>query len=146
MKSRRSGRDPGKPALGDPGGVMKGKAFVVDWDLGAVDEHAGHLFEDGWEVMTESVDSRRAFDLIKREKPDVVVVYLSHMAAYGRALAADLKRRDETREIPVLFVDGQEKEVAKALQEVPDSIATRQEDVLGEVLRFRTPRTNTGAG
>ncbi len=137
MSERRQGV-PGLPAgTGYTGGVMKGKVFIVDFDLGTVDGHAEHLFNDDWEVFTESVDSRRAFDLIKRDKPDVVVIYMSRMAPYGRALAADLKDNEETNEIPVVFVDGKEKEIQKALKDVPGSIATTQEDVLGELLRFR---------
>lgn len=116
---------------------MKGKAFVVDFDLSTVDTHAEIIFKDGWEVLRESVDSRRAFDLIKDSRPDVVVIYLSVLAPYGRALASDLRLRDETKEIPILFVDGKHRQVKKALKEVPGAIATTQEDVLGELLRFR---------
>ncbi len=116
---------------------MKGKVFVVDWDIVAVEEHAKHLFDDGWDVQYESVDGRRAFDLIKADHPDVVVIYLSAMPAYGRALADDMRSFKETSKLPIVFVDGKEKAVKKAMAEVPDCICTTQEDVLGELLRFR---------
>lgn len=115
----------------------KGRLFLVDWDVVTVDEHAKHLYEDGWEVERESVDPRKAFDLIKSYRPNVVVIYLSHLGAYGRALADDLRSSEETKEIPILFVDGKEKAVKKALAETPGAIHTTQEDVLGELLRFR---------
>lgn len=144
MTRRPASHAVSREGMEDSGGAMKGKAFVIDWDLGIADEHARNIYEDGWDVMLESVDSRRAFDLIRRDMPDVVVIYLSHMAPYGRALANDLRDRDETKDIPIVFVDGKEKEVARVLKEVPGSIATTQEDVLGELLRFR--RREVGAG
>ncbi len=116
---------------------MKGKAFVVDWDVVTIDEHCKLLFEDGWEVESESVDGRKAFDLIKSYIPDVVVIYLSRLPAYGRALAEDLRASTQTSELPIVFVDGKEKVVKKAMAEVPDAISTTQEDILGELLRFR---------
>ena len=116
---------------------MKGKAFVVDWDVVAVDGHCRVLYEDGWEVERESVDPRKAFDLIRSYRPDVVVIYLSHLPAYGRALADDLRAAEATSEIPVLFVDGKEKAVKKAMAETPGAVHTTQEDILGEMLRFR---------
>ena len=117
--------------------ARKGKLFMVDWDVVAVDEHAQHLYEDGWEVERESVDPRKAFDLIKSYLPNVVVIYLSHLPAYGRALADDLRSSRETKEIPILFVDGKEKAVKKAMAETPGAVSAAQEDVLGELLRFR---------
>lgn len=117
--------------------AKKGRLFLVDWDVVAVDEHSQHLYEDGWEVERESVDPRKAFDLIKSYRPNVVVIYLSHLPAYGRALAEDLRLSEDTKEIPILFVDGKEKAVKKALRETPAAIATTQEDILGELLRFR---------
>jgi DNA-binding response OmpR family regulator len=115
----------------------KGRLFLIDWDVVAVEEHSKHLYEDGWEVERESVDPRKAFDLIKSYRPNVVVIYLSSLPAYGRALADDLRSSEETKDIPLLFVDGKEKAVKKALAETPGAIATTQEDILGELLRFR---------
>ena len=117
--------------------AKKGKLFLIDWDVVTVDERAKHLYEDGWEVERESVDPRKAFDLVGSYRPNVVVIYLSHLPAYGRALAEDLRLNEETKGIPILFVDGKEKAVKKAMAETPDAIHTTQEDILGELLRFR---------
>jgi CheY-like chemotaxis protein len=116
---------------------MKGKAFIVHWDTLEVKEYSQHLFEDGWSVANEAVDSRRAFDLIKQERPDVVVIYLSRHHTLGRVVAKALRSDSETRDIPIVFVDGKEKIVRKAVAEIPDAIHTTQEDLLGELLRFR---------
>jgi CheY-like chemotaxis protein len=123
---------------------MKGTAFIVHWDTLEVKEYSQHLFEDGWSVANEAVDSRRAFDLIKQERPDVVVIYLSRHHTLGRVVAKALRSESETRDIPIVFVDGKEKIVRKAVAEIPDAIHTTQEDLLGELLRFR--KRDSGGG
>ncbi len=115
---------------------MKGKLFILDFDVVAVEAHEQYLYEDGWEVYSESVDNRLAFDKIKADQPDVVVIYLSAMPAYGRALADDLRANRETAGIPIVFVDGKDKAVKKAQEEIANAVFTTQEDILGELLRF----------
>ena len=116
---------------------MKGKAFIIHWNVQEAEKYAQHLYEDGWSVDFEAVDGRRAFDLIEKDQPDVVVIYLSRLHIQGRALAKDLRESSETEAMPIVFVDGKEKAVKKALQEVPDAIPTTQDDILGVLLRFR---------
>jgi len=116
---------------------MKGKAFIIHWNVQEAEEYAQYLYEDGWSVEFEAVDGRRAFDLITKDQPDVVVIYLSRLHIQGRAVANDLRASSETEAMPIVFVDGKEKAVKKALQEVPDAIATTQDDILGVLLRFR---------
>lgn len=116
---------------------MRGKAFIIHWNVQEAEKYAQHLYEDGWSVEFEAVDGRRAFDLIKEDQPDVVVIYLSRIQVQGRAVAADLRESSETEKIPIVFVDGKQKAVKKALEEVPDAIATTQDELLGVLLRFR---------
>jgi CheY-like chemotaxis protein len=116
---------------------MKGKAFIIHWNVQEAEKYAQHLYEDGWSVEFEAVDGRRAFDLIKEDQPDVVVIYLSRIHVQGRAVAADLRESSETEKIPIVFVDGKQKAVKKALEEVPGAVATTQDEILGVLLRFR---------
>jgi CheY-like chemotaxis protein len=116
---------------------MKGNAFIIHWNVQQAEKYAQHLYEDGWSVEFEAVDGHRAFDLITRDQPDVVVIYLSRLHIQGRAVASDLRESSETETIPIVFVDGKKKAVEKAMEEVPDAIATTQEEILGVLLRFR---------
>ena len=122
---------------------MKGKTFIIHWNIQEAEQYAQHLYEDKWSVEFEAVDGRRAFDLIKKDQPDVVVIYLSRLHIQGRAVAGDLRSDSETRDIPIVFVDGKEKAVRKAVEEIPGAIHTTQEDLLGELLRFRRRDTRS---
>jgi DNA-binding response OmpR family regulator len=118
---------------------MKGKAFIIHWNAQEAERYARHLDEDGWSVEFEAVDGRRAYDLVKKERPDVVVIYLSRLPSHGWATARAISESRETRDVPVVFVDGKGKAVRRAMVMVPDAIHTTQDDILGELLRFRRP-------
>jgi len=124
---------------------MKGKAFIIHWNVQEAEKYAQHLYEDGWSVEFEAVDGRRAFDLIKKDRPDVVLIYLSRIPVQGRAVAGDLRDSSEIETIPIVFVDGKQKAVKKARQKVPDAIVTNQDELLGVILRFRG-RGSAGEG
>jgi chemotaxis response regulator CheB len=117
---------------------MKGRVFIIHWNVQEVQDYAEYLYDDEWSVEFEAVDGRRAFDLIKKDRPDVVVIYLSRLHIQGRAIAGDLRSDSETGDIPIVFVDGKEKAVKKVMEEIPGAIHTTQEDLLGELLRFRS--------
>ena len=124
---------------------MKGKAFIIHWNVQEAEQFAQHLYEDGWSVEFEAVDGRRAFDLIAKDQPDVVLIYLSKLHIQGRAVAVDLREGSETERIPIVFVDGKPKAVKKALQDVPDALSATQDEILGVILRFRSQdRTSEG--
>jgi len=125
---------------------MKGKAFIIHWNVQEAEKYAQHLYEDGWSVEFEAVDGRRAFDLITKDQPDVVVIYLSRLHIQGRAVANDLRSSSETEAMPIVFVDGKEKAVKKAMQEVPDAIVTTQDEILGVLLRFRRRDSESEGG
>ena len=125
---------------------MKGKAFIIHWNVQEAEKYAQHLYEDGWSVDFEAVDGRRAFDLITKDQPDVVVIYLSRLHIQGRAVASDLRSSSETEAMPIVFVDGKEKAVKKAMQEVPDAIVTTQDEILGVLLRFRRRDSESEGG
>lgn len=125
---------------------MKGKAFIIHWNVQEAEKYAQVLYEDGWSVDFEAVDGRRAFDLITKDQPDVIVIYLSRLHIQGRTVATELRSSSETDAIPIVFVDGKEKAVKKAMQEVPNAIATTQDEILGVLLRFRRRDSESEGG
>jgi CheY-like chemotaxis protein len=125
---------------------MKGKAFIIHWNVQEAEQYAQLLYEDGWSVEFEAVDGRRAFDLIGKDQPDVVLIYLSRLHIQGRAVAVDLRESSETESIPIVFVDGKQKAVQKAMSEVPDAIPATQDEILGVILRFRSRRKASEGG
>jgi len=85
---------------------MKGRVFLVQWDRAAAQECTRQLEVDGWQVAVESEDGGRAYQRIRAELPDVVVVDLSRKPSHGREVARSLRQVRATRDLPIVFVGG----------------------------------------
>lgn len=86
---------------------MKGRAFLVHWDVARAQERARQLEAGGWQVAVESEDGGRAYQRIKAEQPDVVVVDLSRKPSHGREVGRSLRQVKATRGLPIVFVGGE---------------------------------------
>jgi hypothetical protein len=61
---------------------------------------------------------------IKKSAPAAVVIDLSHMPSYGRAIGAWLRGSKSTRHIPLVFVGGEAGKLAVLREEIPDATYT----------------------
>lgn len=87
---------------------MKGKLFLVAWDAALVYRRVGALQDAGWVVAVETQDHAQAYRAIRSEQPDVVVVDLASRPADGQMLVRHLRLGKATRDLPVIFLDGDE--------------------------------------
>lgn len=88
---------------------MSGRAFLVEWDEHAARTRAAALRASGWDVEWEAEDGWRAYSLIRRQVPDVVVIDLARKPAHGRELGRSLHSTSSLRDLPVVFVDGDDR-------------------------------------
>jgi len=103
---------------------VKGKIFLVQWDADAAASRACDLRADGWYVDVEAEDGGQAFRLIRVEQPDVVVIDLVHKPAHGREVARALREVTSLVDLPIVFVDGDEKTVEKVHAKVAGAVFT----------------------
>ncbi len=115
---------------------MKGKVFLVHWNLSQAEGVARELRSDGWEVDIESKDGARAYQLIKANPPNVVVVYLTHLPSHGRETAHALRSTKATRNLPIVFVDGKDEAVARTREKVADALFTTALELKGVLASF----------
>ena len=90
----------------------------------------------GWEVEIEAEDGARAGRRVRSFQPDVVVIYLDRLPSHGRETARYLRSRLETRDMPVIFVNGRQEPLEKIKALLPEAAYTtseRLESVLKEL-------------
>lgn len=93
--------------------MAKGRLFVIHWSAAEASELTAPLVKDGWEVDLETEDGARAARAILAGPPDAVIVSLDRRPSHGRETVQALKASRAGRDIPVIFVGGEEAAVAK---------------------------------
>lgn len=108
---------------------MKGKVFLVHWREAEAEVLAREIRNMGWRVDVESNDGARAGKRIKQDRPDVVVIYLSRLPSHGRETGYSLKGIKSLKDIPLVYVDGNEEAIARTRDVIPDAIYTTTEEL-----------------
>lgn len=101
---------------------MKGKIFLIHWKDVEAAEYTRLLQEDGWSVNFEAEDGSRACQQITKDPPNVVLIYLNRLPSHGRRTGEHLRKIKVTRDLPIIFVDGNEHAVEKTKEKVPNAI------------------------
>ena len=108
---------------------MKGKVFLVHWNRQESDILADMVRSYGWEVAVESEDGARAARLIKLQKPDAIVIFLTRQPSHGRETGSAIRSAKATQSIPIIWVDGAEEVIGRTKQAMPDAIFTNPENL-----------------
>lgn len=108
---------------------MKGKVFLVHWNRQESDILADMVRSYGWEVLVESEDGARAARMIKEQKPDAIVIFLTRQPSLGRETGSAIRSAKVTKAIPIIWVDGAEEVIGRTKQAMPDAIFTNPEDL-----------------
>ena len=103
---------------------MKGRVFLVHWKSSETSEYKKELKREGWVVDAESQNVMRAFERIKRNKPDAVVINLNRSPHRGREVGFTLKAIKMTNRLPVVFIGGHLEDKKQARKEVPKAVIT----------------------
>ena len=108
---------------------MKGRAFLVHWREAEAEVLAQEIRNMGWNVDIETNDGDRAGKRIKADPPDVVVIYLSRLPSHGRETGHALRGINATKDIPLVYVDGNDEAVNRTTTVVPDAVYTTTEQL-----------------
>ncbi len=119
----------------------RGRIFLILWGEDTLCR-ACSLRDEGWYVETEGEDGARAFQFIRAEPPDAVVIDLDRRPSHGRELALALRQARATRALPLFFVGGRQAAVEKARAAFPDAAFLSWADLPAALERLAAP----GAG
>jgi hypothetical protein len=99
--------------------MTKGRLFLFHWNKAEAEEYASALRKEGWQVDLEWEDGARGGAAVKLIPPAAVIFYLSRLPSHSRATAEYLAETRSTRQIPLIFVDGEGEALEKTKQKIP---------------------------
>ena len=100
------------------------RLVLVHWHAGEAAERAKKLRAAGHTVVVESDSGRNVGPTLRKKPPDGVVIDLGRLPSHGRQLGVWMREQKATREIPIVFVDGDPEKVARLKKALPDAVYT----------------------
>ena len=97
---------------------------LVHWNADEGLERQKQLEAFGFDAAFDFGDGVFAMRQVRASLPDAVVIDLSRMPAHGREVAQGLRTAKGTRQVPIVFVDGESDKVARTRQLFPDAVYT----------------------
>ena len=119
--------------------MSPGRIVLIQWDEPSARRRAEQLEAHGWQVLTEAEDGGRAYTLIRAERPDVVVVDLARKPSHGREVGRSLRQTRATRDLPLVFVDGDADARAQVAARVTDAVFAASAELESVLARFARP-------
>jgi hypothetical protein len=116
---------------------------LIHWNAAEAADRAAVLRSLGFQVEAGVVNPA-ALRALKARPPLAFVIDLSRLPMQGRDVAVALRRAKKTRDVPIVFVEGARKAVARVRGTLPDAIFTtwtRVERSLARVI-VRPPRVD----
>ncbi len=114
--------------------------FLIHWNAWEAEEYANALRGQGYEVEVEARSGERAFESIRKDTPDAVAVFLSRQPSQGRDTARALRRLRRMQGVPLIFVDGREEAVVRALAEFEGAAFTKSSELSQALEALLAPR------
>jgi CheY-like chemotaxis protein len=108
------------------------RVVLIHWNAGEAAERAARLHEAGYDVSCHS-DSRANPRSLRDDPPDAFVVDLRRIPSQGRELGGWLRRQKATRDVPLVFVEGDLEKTSRVRALLPDATFTSWEDVAAKL-------------
>ena len=105
---------------------------LIHWNEAEAAERGERLRTAGYDVDHEVPSSPSLRDLFG-DIPDAFVIDLGRMPSQGRDLAVLLRKREATRSVPIVFVDGEPEKVERTRQVIPDAVYTSWQAIEGDL-------------
>lgn len=107
---------------------------LIHWNAAEAEECVQILVGLGYETVYELFDAK-VLRNIRETPPSAVVIDLSRLPSQGRDLGINLRKYKTTRHIPLLFVGGDLKKVARIKEILPDATYTNWDRIGGSLER-----------
>lgn len=107
----------------------------IHWDAKEAEENAKRFQGLPYQVDWSVPDGPSFFREVKTNPPVAVLIDLARLPSQGRDIALTLRKTATTRDIPIIFLDGDPVKVSKIRELLPDAMFTQREKLKGN---FRT--------
>jgi len=105
------------------------RILLVHWNENEAAERARKLEKYGHKVRTLFRSDRAHLDEVRNFPPDLFVIDLSRLPSQGRELAGYFRRLKSTRQVPILFMDGEADRVQRVRNLIPDAEFAKSGDI-----------------
>ncbi len=102
---------------------MPVRVRLVHWNAAEAWPRVEQLSAAGYDVDYDA-DTELVMQSLKASTPSAVVIDLSHAPSHGTEVALQFRQRRSTRQVPLVFVDGEPDKVAKVEKVLPDAVFT----------------------
>jgi CheY-like chemotaxis protein len=98
-------------------------------------ERAHRLCSQGLDATAYPTLGPSSFREIRANLPDVILIDLTELPSYGRAMAILLREQKATRNIPLVFLKGDPEKAARVREILPDAVFATWPNVAPVILR-----------
>jgi CheY-like chemotaxis protein len=99
------------------------RILLIHWNATEAKQKASILESAGYKVDHESF-APQALKKLRNDQPAAVVIDLSRLPNQGRDIAINIRHAKATRNIPIVFVEGDKQKVNQVKTHVPDALWT----------------------
>jgi CheY-like chemotaxis protein len=107
---------------------------LIHWKAGEAGKRIERLRSAGYEVEFDE-SAPVILKKMRERPPEVFVVDLTRLPAQGRDMALAVRHYKSTRNVPVVFVDGDAEKVARIRKQVPDAVYATWRSIRGAIRR-----------
>jgi len=107
---------------------------LIHWNVAQAEERATKLETMGYDVDLTPLDPG-SMKTLRASPSDLVVIDLSRIPSQGRDVGIWLRKTKATREVPIVFVDGDSKTVTGVKKHLPDATYTTWGRIAGALKR-----------
>lgn len=121
---------------------------LIHWNAEEARERAKRLERAGYEVDCAVPAATSFLRQLKSQPPAAIVIDLSRLPSHGRDMALLIRNTKATRQIPIVFVEGDEQKTQRIQQMLPDAEYTSWRRIAGSLKRViaRPPRDPIAPG
>jgi CheY-like chemotaxis protein len=106
------------------------RLHLIHWRTDEAEKRARKLEDAGYKVVVECDQGNAILRKLRKNVPDAVVIDLSRMPSYGRDVAVGIRMGKTTRNVPVVFVEGEPGKADKIKQLLPDAAYARWDSII----------------
>ena len=115
-------------------GLNMTKAFLIHWNEVEAKERLAQLRKLGF-AATYKPFTPEVWKALRASPPDAIVIDLSRLPSHGRDVAMSLRSTKSTRQVPIVFVDGDLEKVRHIKAQLPDAVYTTWRSIKGAIKR-----------
>jgi CheY-like chemotaxis protein len=124
---------------------MAARVLVIHRKPAIAAERAARLCSEGLEASAYPALGPKAFREIRANPPDAILIDLTELPSYGRTMAVLLREQKSTRNIPLVFLQGDPEKAARVREVLPDAVFASWPKAAPAILRAieRAPKEAT---